>query len=88
MSHLKEVRKKLGLSQGELAEQLGVSQATMSNMEKNMESVLPKYLLFLYKKHNVSPLYIIAGEGDMFVGDSKEKISLLIKQLQAEIDNL
>jgi transcriptional regulator with XRE-family HTH domain len=65
---IKEIRKKLGLSQGKMAEKVGIHFQTLSKYERGEQ--IPSYetLGMIVDKLNVNPVWLLAGPdaGDMF----------------------
>ena len=70
---LREVRKKLGMSQQELADVLGVSQGTYSQYERNERVFQPRYIKTLEREFSVNPEWLQNGVGDMFIDEAFEK---------------
>lgn len=64
MSRIKELRKKKGMNQGTLADFMGVSQQTISKIEKNIESISIDLLIALAKYFNVTTDYILEVSND------------------------
>ena len=66
---LKEVRKRLKLTQADVANQMSTSQANINRYEHNHYE---PNILFLYnfcEKYNINERWLIRGTGDMFVDD-------------------
>lgn len=61
----KNVRNYLKLTQAEMAELCEVSQTTISMVEKGLRDLPTSVLKILFIKKNISPTYIITGEGGM-----------------------
>lgn len=84
------VRTALGLSQRELAKQLGTSQAIISAIELGKTPVSRKILDLLQKKHSLNIDWFINARGEMFgtppdsftkiEGDDKDEIIRLLKE--------
>ena len=62
---LRAIRKSLRLEQTELAKDMGVSQAIISQYEKGMTEISLSVLEYLKKKHGVSSDWVIFGSGEM-----------------------
>ena len=58
-NRLKEVRKKLNLTQSKIAQECMISQTTYSNYEKGYYLVSTITLYTIYKKHNISIDYLL-----------------------------
>jgi len=61
------IRKKLGFRQNEFAKRLGISNASLSEIEAG--NAKPRYELIynITGKFNVNVYYLIHGQGDMFI---------------------
>ena len=77
---LRERRLELGMSQGELARQLGVTSAAISNYESGQNAVREEVLLRLFRVLDVDPNYLYQDSltGKSFTCSVEEK-SLVIK---------
>lgn len=64
---MQAIRKKLGYRQNEFAKQLGISNASLSEIEAG--NAKPRYELIYHitKKFKVNVYYLIHGRGDMFM---------------------
>ena len=63
---LKNIRRKLGLSQAELGEKLGFSKQYLSNIEADRNLMNNDNLVKLLVDFNVNINYLLAGVGEMF----------------------
>ena len=92
-------RKSLHLTQAELAIQLGFKQSYISNIEKGRNEVTANIIIQLYKTFNISPDWLITGEGKMLsvygTGTTAGPIleveatnDALVPSLQQEIDQV
>ncbi len=66
---LKQVREKLGLRQNQLANELGISGGTMSEVEAANAKPNFDLLYNLSKKYGVNINYVLHGQGNMFSSD-------------------
>jgi transcriptional regulator with XRE-family HTH domain len=64
---LKKLRYKLGLSQKEMAERLGVHLMTISRYERDAMKPSFRFLEKLRETFNVNPQWLLEGKGDMFL---------------------
>ncbi len=71
--NLKEVRIKLGISQGEMAQSLDMLQAQYSNYERGKSKPSADVLEKLALKHKINLNYLLTGKGAMFVFSETEK---------------
>ena len=62
---VRAIRKSLRLEQTELAKDMGVSQAIISQYEKGMTEISLSVLEYFKKKHGVSSDWVIFGTGEM-----------------------
>lgn len=63
---LKQIRKKLGLSQVEFAKKLGMKQGGYSDVERGKNKVSAAILLALQETFKVNPGWIRNGQGDIY----------------------
>ncbi len=70
---LKELRKKLGLKQREVAERLGVNVSVVGDWESGRNPIPKTRIYQLCKEYNVRREWLETGDGEMFArDDSKE----------------
>ena len=78
------LRRKLGLKQKDLAAILGRTTAAVASWEVGKNLVPTDIVAKLVKEYKVNPLWLLFGEGPMFLGDilsfTEKKKSLLIKK--------
>ena len=83
---VRAIRKSLRLEQTDLAKEMGISQAIISQYEKGMTEIPLSFLEYLKKKHGVSSDWVIFGTGEMKAAIKKnldgtqDKFLKLIKQ--------
>ena len=79
-------RKKLGLSQKELAEQAGVNRVYLAQIETGRTNPSFNVIYNIYKKYSLSIDWLLSGNGpltiDQSIEEKKEKIQLLDFQEQ------
>lgn len=70
----KELRKELGLTQGEFGKILGLSTSGVSDIESGRRKVTEQHLIMLsnYKKKVINIEWLRTGNGEMFVKMDKE----------------
>lgn len=79
---VKEIRKVLGLSGEKFGEQLGVSRAAISNIEKGKRNVTDQMFLSICREFNVNEEWLQNGTGKMFVKmNHDEQITALVSEL-------
>lgn len=67
ISHrIKELRKKLNLSQDDFGARLGVTRDVVSNIELNRAQIKPLMVDLICKTYKVNKEWLCSGEGDMF----------------------
>ena len=71
---LKNIRTVLGLSQQEMAENLGCNLRTYRGYEYETRGLSPEILLLLNKKYNVNINWLISGEGSMFLNSRENTL--------------
>ena len=79
---VKEIRKVLGLSGEKFGEQLGVSRASISNIEKGKRNLTDQMFLSICREFNVNEEWLRNGSGEMFVKMNHDKqITALVSEL-------
>jgi len=68
---LKELRYKLGLSQKEFAEKVGIHYMTLSKYESGKYHPSLRFLKKVEEVFNVNPQWLLEGRGDMFLPKDK-----------------
>jgi transcriptional regulator with XRE-family HTH domain len=61
----KEFRLYLGLTQGEIAALLGITQTTITGIEKGKSLPTVPAILYLMANNNLSPVWLFTGKGEM-----------------------
>ncbi len=72
-SRVKEIRKRLQLSQKEFSEGLEISYGYMSEIEAGKRAAGYKFLKNLYMKYRVNFKFLFTGKGPMLETDEDEK---------------
>jgi transcriptional regulator with XRE-family HTH domain len=78
-------RKHLGLKQKELAEVLGISYQSLSDIEKGRNKPNFEFIFKLATRYNINLDYLIKGEGDFFTAGHGEN-TLMGKYGHVELD--
>lgn len=71
-SRILMVREKLGFSQKDLADSLGIQKSVVSEIESGKRELSKNVMISLMNKFNVSTDWLLTGEGEMFRGETKE----------------
>jgi transcriptional regulator with XRE-family HTH domain len=72
-NRMKKIRKVLKIYQKDLADSLGVSAASLSDIETGKSIPRHDVIYNLSKKYNISIYYLLHGEGEMFQSDSVKR---------------
>ncbi len=84
---IKQVRRAKGLTQAELAKNLGLKQNTIATYEMGRQTPSDRTISDICRTFNVSELWLRTGEGEMYVKRSRnEEIAMLINELMREED--
>lgn len=75
MNRLKSLRKEVGLSQGELAEEVGASYRTIQNWENGVNQIKPDKAQLLANYFGVEVSYLLAYDSDNTFLDLIDKIN-------------
>ena len=88
---LRELRKALGLTQGEFGKILGITTSGVSDIESGRRNVTEQHLIMLsnYKEKPIDVNWILTGEGEMFLPVLEEdEMALYVSELlEDEGDN-
>lgn len=63
---LREIRKKLGFTQNEFGEKIGLTGSTISDIERGKLSLTDRNISLICEKLGVNETWLRTGEGDMF----------------------
>jgi SOS-response transcriptional repressor LexA len=74
---VKELRKELGLNQTEFGDKIGLTNATVSRIEKGIHNLTEQGRILIIKEFRVNPEWLDTGQGDMFKEDEDEVIAEL-----------
>ncbi|MEQ8168910.1 MAG: S24 family peptidase [Candidatus Eremiobacterota bacterium] len=86
---LKELREKLGLTQKELGEKLGMSWYQIKDIETGATKKLtPTIAKLLYYEVGVNPEWLLTGEGDMLINNKNKSPQIEDLNLVPEIQDL
>ncbi len=77
MNRLKEIRAFLGLSQQEMADQIGEKRYRINDMENGKTKIQVDFAELLEEKFNINPWWLLTGKGNM-EKKSTEKIELVM----------
>ena len=77
--NLRVTRQKVGLSQKELAEKIGIQQTQYSRYENGTSKPSTDILEKLVKEFNINVNYLLTGEGSMFITPELSKETLQFK---------
>ena len=74
MNHrIRKLRKLLGLTQSEFADNIGLKQSALSNMEKNGALVTPQSIKSICSVYHVNEEWLLTGNGEIFIVSPYEK---------------
>ncbi len=76
--HLEEIRSVLGLNKTEMANLLGIDQSYYQHILKGngKGNLRIEHLENLLLKANVNPVWVLTGQGDLFMGKSNMELAL------------
>ena len=67
-----ELRKSLNLSQTEFAEQIGLKQGSLSDLETGRAKINERIIILICSKFNVNMEWLKTGNGNMFIEYDKK----------------
>lgn len=63
---IKELRKKLGLTQADFGEKIGLKPTAIGQMESGARNVTERSIILICEKYNVNDTWLRTGNGNMF----------------------
>lgn len=86
-TRLKELRKKLKMTQKEFGEKIGLTNAAISDIEKGKTSLTERNQNLICEKFNVNKEWIEKGTGDMFRPELPEdEFSRILSEIEESDD--
>lgn len=86
-TRLKELRKKLKMTQKEFGEKIGLTNAAISDIEKGKTTLTERNQNLICEKFNVNKEWIEKGTGDMFRPELPEdKFSRILSEIEESDD--
>lgn len=86
---IKQVRLKLGLSQEEFGNRLGVGRGAITNIELNKVDPKPLFVSLICREFRVSENWLRTGEGEMFLPfDQDEELAQVMAEIHLSDDEL
>lgn len=70
---IKIIRKQLGMSQTEFANDIGITQTSLSQLEGEKNGISYDVYKAIVAKFNVDPLWLMDGKGEMYISDAAKK---------------
>lgn len=87
-NRLRELRKKLGLTQREFAEKVGIKQNTVAQYEMGRNNPIDAVVALICRRWNVNEDWLRSGIGSMFVEQTRdEQIAAFIGRIQSVEDD-
>ena len=71
-TRIKEIRKRIGLTQTEFGEVFGVSRNVINSYERGVVAPIPLFIESLCTKYDVNPDWLMHGSGEMFLDKTAE----------------
>lgn len=85
INRIRELRKKAGLKQDQLAEKIGVDPATISRLEKGQVRITGEYLILLSDVLGCTPIELISDPGDVARTDVERRALTILRQLHPDV---
>ncbi len=81
---LKEIRISQGLTQKQMSEKIGVTEATVSRMESGKSAITEQTVKSLCREFNINKDWLLNGEGEMnIISKQDEKIAEVLMEIHA-----
>lgn len=84
---VKEIRKSLGLTMEKFGERIGVSKATISNIENGNRNLTEQMTKSICREYSVDYIWLTTGDGDMFVESDDDFIERIDRIMLGEDDS-
>jgi transcriptional regulator with XRE-family HTH domain len=79
---LKEIRVEQQLTQKQMSEKIGVTEATVSRMESGKSTITEQTIKTLCREFNVNKDWLLSGEGEMYaVSKEDERLAKILAEL-------
>lgn len=85
---IKELRKKLGFTQIEFAEKIGLKKSAASWIEKNGSNVTTQNIQLICNAFNVSERWLVEGTGEMFTNAEEQLLNKMVKAYNMSAEEL
>jgi transcriptional regulator with XRE-family HTH domain len=86
-SRVREIRTRLGLTQGEFGRGLGISIQHLSDIELDKKKPCHDFFYHMAKVYRINLYYLLLGEGAMFAGEKESTPPEGIKTGNPDVDN-
>lgn len=83
---VKEIRKFLGLTMEKFGERIGVSKATISNIENGNRNLTEQMTKSICREYSVDYIWLTTGDGEMFVESDDDFIERIDRIMLGEDD--
>lgn len=83
---VKEIRKSLGLTMEKFGERIGVSKATISNIENGNRNLTEQMTKSICREYSVDYIWLTTGDGEMFVESDDDFIERIDRIMLGEDD--
>lgn len=83
---LRAVRKYYNLTQAEFAEAIGMDQGYFSSIERDKKKPSDRLCQTIYEKYKINPEWLTSADGNMFVGEPADVVSLIKPRIKTDLD--
>ena len=77
---IKELRKRLNLTQQQFADRIGIKRNTIANYEIGRNDPVDSVVVLICKEFNVNREWLVSGVGEMFAPDAGNELEALAKK--------
>lgn len=81
---IRAIRKEKKLSQEAFGERLGITGSGVSNLESGRRGMTEQMLKSICREFNVEYMFLIDGEGEMFIGNDDDTLSAIDRIMTGE----
>lgn len=81
---VKEIRKSLGLTMEKFGERIGVSKASISNIENGNRNLTEQMTKSICREFSVDYIWLTTGDGEMFVENDDDVVEMIDRIMVGE----
>lgn len=80
--------KEKGKNVKQLTDSLPFTAGYITNLRKKDQNIGSQFIVSLYRKHQINPMWILTGEGEMKIEKGKKVKKASLESIQAQLDKI